>query len=416
MIFDEFLKSVIQVLGVSWWIVIPLILFFVFWEIWLFYIRRRYVNNLDWRLLEIRVPRGIEKTPKAMEQVFAAMYGAYSYGFNLKQKYWEGAVESWFSFELVGYAGGIYFYIRTPQGNRNLVESAIYSQYPDAEIREVEDYLGLIGSTVPNKAYDIWGTDLILAREDCYPIRTYSAFEEKTDEARLDPVAIITEVMSKLKEGERILIQTLIRPAGSDWVKKGEELRDKLIDRKKAQPKGIFSGAGEFGGNLLRGAFEPPVWTGAQEEKKDQFSKLLAISPGEKDIVEGIEKKISKLGFDTIVRFIFIDDREKFSQLFITAVMGAFHQFNTQNLNAFKPNKPTLTVVRKGLFKKRRVHLRKRRLYDNYILRHVKPKTSILNIEELATIFHFPSIAVEAPLLRHVPAKKGEPPPGLPVE
>lgn len=393
----------------------PLILFFIFWDFRLYYLRRKFVLSIKWVLLEIRVPRGIEKTPKAMEQVFAALRGSFSYGFSLKQKYWEGYVEHWFSLELVGHGGGVYFYIRTPDNHRNLVESAVYSQYPDAEIREAEDYSEMIGGTLPNKAYDLWGTDLILAREDPYPIRTYPAFEEKTDEARLDPIAVITEAMSRLKEGEMILIQILIRPTGDEWVKKGEELRDKVINRKKPTKKTWFDGLVEFFSNLLRAPFTTVEFGEVKKEEKQDF-RMLMLTPGEKEVLEGLEKKIAKLAFETLIRFIFIDNRESFTRAHVTAVMGAFHQFNTHNLNAFRPNKETLTVVRRGFFKKKRVYLRKRHLFDNYRLRRLAPKFSILNVEELATIFHFPSIAAEAPMLRHVPAKKGEPPPELPVE
>ena len=42
-------------------------------------------------------------------------------------------------------------------------------------------------------------------------------------------------------------------------------------------------------------------------------------------------------------------------------------------------------------------------------------KAFVLNIEELATIYHIPDIGVKSPLLPRVEAKKGEPPVGLPI-
>jgi hypothetical protein len=143
---------------------------------------------------------------------------------------------------------------------------------------------------------------------------------------------------------------------------------------------------------------------------------MFALTPGEREVIEGIEKKLAKLAFECIIRFIYVDHRESFTRSHISAVVGAFHQFNTHNLNAFRPDRSSFTVIKKGLFKKKRVYLRKRRIFDNYRLRRLPRKVSILNLEELATVHHVPSIAVEAPMLRHVPAKRGEPPAGLPVE
>ena len=40
----------------------------------------------------------------------------------------------------------------------------------------------------------------------------------------------------------------------------------------------------------------------------------------------------------------------------------------------------------------------------------------VLNIEELATIYHFPMVSVKAPLVKKTEAKRAEPPPSLPTD
>lgn len=394
----------------------PLALIFIFWEFWQYYVYVNYLRSQKWVLLEIKIPPAIEKTPKAMEQIFAAAYSVYSYGFRFWQKYWEGHLqEDFISFELVGYAGGVHFYVRTPEGYRNLIESAIYSQYPDAEIFLAQDYRELMPKTLPNEVYDIWGTDYHLAKDDAYPIRTYFYFEEAVKEKRLDPIAAITEVMSKLKEDEALWIQIFIRPTGDDWKKKGEVLRDALVGRKKpGSPPGFFEKIWLFLKNLIIAPIEHPVWP-EDQKKEEQQSRMLLLTPGEKDVIEALENKISRLGFQTNIRFIYIDKRESFTRSNVAATMSTFQQFNTQNLNSLRPNIDTLTIAR-GIFKKRKLWYRKRRLYDSYQKLMWPRKKSILNIEELATLYHFPSIVVESPLLRRVAAKKGEPPAGLPIE
>jgi len=69
----------------------------------------------------------------------------------------------------------------------------------------------------------------------------------------------------------------------------------------------------------------------------------------------------------------------------------------------------------KGLFKKSREYRKKMFLFRNYATRKKPLKEFVLNIEELATIYHFPDVGVRAPLLPRVEAKKGEPPVGLPT-
>jgi len=395
---------------------LPLALIFIFWEFWQYYIYIGYLRSQKWLLLEIKIPTMIEKDPKAMEQVFAAAYGIYSYGFRFWQKYWEGRLqEDFISFELVGYAGSVHFYIRTPDSYRNLIESAIYAQYPNAEIHLAEDYRNLMPKTLPNEVYDIWGTDYHLSKDDAYPIRTYEYFEASVKEKRLDPIAAITEVMSKLKDDEALWIQIFIRPTGDDWKKKGEALRDTLVGRKKpGSPPGFLEKIWQFFRNLVIAPIEHPVWP-EDAKREEQQTRMLLMTPGEKDIIEGLERKIGMLAFQTNIRFIYIDKRDSFTRSNVAATMSTFNQFNTQNLNSLRPNTSTFTIAR-GLFKKRKLWYRKRRLYDSYQKLMWPKRKSILNVQELATLYHFPSIVVEAPMLRHLVSKKGEPPAGLPIE
>lgn len=414
--FSEILDSIAEVFASVWWVVIPLALFFIFRDLWLAYARTEYIKSITWTLLEVKIPKNVLTTPKAMEQIFAAAHGTYSFGIRFRDKWWNGKVEDWMSFEFVGYSGGVYFYLRLPTKYRNLMESAIYAQYPDAEIHEAPtDYLDLLPATLPNEVYDLFGYDMILAREDAYPIRTYPYFEAIVEEQRLDPIAAITEVMSKLKEGEVILIQILTRPTGDAWKKKAEELIATLIGKKSAKPKGIFSYMAVFLRNLTLAAFQYPIWPDEVSKNDGPPNLLQFLTEGQKDVVKAIEQKTAKLGFETNIRFIYIDRRDSFTRSNVSAVNGAFRQFNTQNLNGFRPNMDTFPITRQP-FKARREQAKKRRLFFNYRMLMMNRKVSVLNIEELATIYHPPIVSVAAPMLRRLESRKGEPPPSLPTE
>ena len=387
-------QSIGDVFAVTGWLLAPIILLLVFLSAWLFYVRKKYLEDIKWVLLKVTPPKEIQKTPKAMEQVFAAFNSTYSFGVRFRDKYFGGKLEGWGSFELVGDASGVHFYIRVAEEARNLIESAIYAQYPNIEIEVADDYIDDLPELLPNDNYDIFGTEFVLVKDDAYPFRTYASFEKdsKVDiEERVDTIASIIEAMSRLKEGERIWIQLLVRPTNSDWKKKAEAVRDDLMGR-----------------------------------KGEEAVSFMALSKGERDVIEGIDDKASKIGFECTIRFVFIDHKDHFSRDHIAAVMGAFQHLNTMNLNSFMPNLDTMTITRgvfRDFFKKRRTYNKKRSIYSTYRSRifpgymgTISSKFSIFNVEELATLYHFPSISVGAPNVHSVEFKKGAPPTNLPTE
>jgi len=368
--------------------------------------------NMKWITMRVSVPRENMKTPLAMEQVFSAAYSTFSHGFRLSETYWDGKVEEWTSFEIAAFSSGVAFYIRTLSKFRHLFESAIYSQYPDAEIDLVEDYTTILPTVVPNNTYNLFGAEMVLATKDAYPIRTWSYWNQPLEvEERADTMAVLLETLSKLKEGEMVWFQILIRPTDGEWAKKGQKVRDKAAKRTKPEKKTSYvKKTNEFLGNLFLAPFRQPVWEEEKDEKKD-----VKLTPGESDVVKAMESKMGKLAFETGMRWMYIARNDVFNGSMISSFLSFFRQFNTFNLNSIRPNKPTLTIGRQP-FKQTEIWAKKRRLFDRYRFRSFPSKFSMLNIEELATIYHYPSSIVEAPGLSRVEAKKGTPPSTLPVE
>src|SRR6266571_253817 len=164
-VLQAFLSSLWLVWSKVWWIALPFITFFFAWDFWNLYIHYRFLVAIKWMLLEIKVPKNVLKTPKAMEQIFAAAYAPYSYGFRWLEIHWEGLLDHSMSFEIVGSAGESHFYLRLPRQYRNLMESAIYAQFPEAEITEVEDYVKLMPRIIPNKTFEVYGQEMMLKKE-----------------------------------------------------------------------------------------------------------------------------------------------------------------------------------------------------------------------------------------------------------
>jgi hypothetical protein len=412
-----FLHSLGIVWGVVWWIVIPIVSIIVFWEFWMLYINLQWLSSIKWAILEIRIPKNVLKTPKAMEQVFAAAHATHS-TFTFMEKYWKGVKDAFMSFEIVGRAGESHFYLRLPEKFRNLMESAIYAQYPEAEIIETENYVAQMPKIIPNKELDLYGGEWILASPNCYPIRTYPKFEEAVEEQRIDTTALIMENMAKLKDNEQIWIQFIIRPVSHEWKKEGEEMINKLLGIETPKKKSWLSDFQWLGftfKELLAAPFVHPDQEVKRKEEATNF-RLLLSNPSMKDVVDGIREKITKTSFETTVRFICIDRRETFKGDNVSAVVGFLKQFGTQTMNAFRPDMKTWPNV-VGLFKKRRVAWRKRLIYERYRDMSFTPfkKQSILNVEELATVYHFPIATVGTTELEKIPSRKGGPPASLPT-
>lgn len=425
---DSALKIALKIVLEYWWIIAPVALFFILKELWLNYVQTKFIDSIKWTLLEIKIPREVQKTPKAMEQVFAGFHGIYKSP-NFVEKWFEGKIQRWFSLEIISIGGNIHFLIRTPEEFRNLVEAQFYAQYPDAEIAEVEDYTAALPSNIPSKDHNVWGTELILTQKDAYPIRTYPYFFEETkEEERIDPLASLSEVLSYLSPEEHIWIQILVRPAGEKWKDDGERLVEKLIGKKVAvtkrgmvveEARGWFEAMKETLHEFFFGASTPAY---KERERKEQTleSLMLYLTPGQRDAVSAIEKNIAKLGLETVIRFVYWAKSDIFSKANTAAVIGAFKQFNTQDLNGFKSNSKIKTSIDYFL-KKRREFYRKVNILNNYKKRYFPQRKFskrgfVFNTEELATIYHLPGKIVEAEAMPRIEAKKGGPPSGLPVE
>lgn len=424
----EIIQTCINLIVSLWWVYLAAILVYIFRVSWMHYINIKYVSALKWIMLEIQIPKEESLGPKAAEQIFSGLAGTGSGG-NKLDKYIKGKVPDWFSFEIVGIDGGIHFFIRTIAKNRNLVESLVYAQYPTAIIQEAEDYAAGIPKNVPTKSYDVWGTDFILSTDQHFPIRTFPFFEDSYTKEMVDPLSSFSELFTKLKEGEGIGIQILIRASDGKWKDEAMKAVYKMIGKKVAStPKTAWEdskakAAWSFKDSLrviLKGSllqFEDCLpYPGDKKEEGVGQSLMQHLSPGEKEQVSAIEMKLSKLGFNTRIRLLYFAKKDALNVINGVAAMGMFKQFAAQNLNSFKHDSNTIVTGPDYLFTNFRKIYRKRILVDRFISRDISDEpTYILNTEELASIFHFPGIGVKAPMLPRIEAKRAEPPMTLPT-
>ncbi|MFH0856441.1 MAG: hypothetical protein V1860_00910 [bacterium] len=407
------------------WIPIVFVIIWGVWLMWIHFIQDEFVGKIKFILLAIDVPKNNEQTPKAVEQIFAHLAGAHSSP-NLVEQYWDGYVQPWFSLEIISIDGYIQFLIYAPEMYRDLVEAAIYAQYPDAEISEVEDYADKVPQSYPDKEWDIWGTELILVRPDCYPLRTYQEFEHSLSEDMKDPMAALLEMMGRLQEGEQAWIQIIINPIEQKWKEKCDNEVKKIVKEKIPEKKtavdsllnGFLGQLNSFAtsiGEIIVSAGE----TKPEKKKDEPYNIVMNLTEGERVIVKSIQEKSAKIGYQCKIRQIYVGKKEVFSkQRGVSGIFGAIKQFNTNDRNSLKPEKKVVITKINYFFKKSREAVRKTKIVNNYRKRSLGNGTSkkfIFNIEELATLWHFPMMQVKAPLIKKAEVKKVEPPFNLPT-
>lgn len=369
--------SIIQFLGkllFDWggWIIIVLVMGFFIWQ----NIRKqRWVTDSEYTLLMLEVPRNNEKRELSAEQLFASLHGILRPKQELMK---QGAIQEHISFEIAAVNQQIRFYIWAPQHLRNFIEGQVYAQYPSVNIVEVnEDYAR---QELPEN-YVAESMELKLANNDALPIRTFNSFE-------VDPLGGITAVLSKLEDpSEQAWIQIMARPVDDSWHRKGEAFIARI---RSGRGGGTGSKIQKLLGDFFIALWKPP--SGSEGSSQPE------ISDQQKAMIQAANDKIAKLGFEVKVRFVHIGNDKNLTRLRMQALFGAFKQFNDVT-NSFK-------IGKKSAGEEAINHYRARLFIE---------KGSILNIEELASLYHLPHANVETPNMVWANNKTAEPPSNLPA-
>jgi len=411
---------------------------FVLWPplafLWLSWRYEIFSGKNPQTLLEIKIPKEILKPIRSMEVVLDSIWQVMYDTADLWEKWVEGKYLMTLSFEIACTEGTPHFFIRCPKSFIHSIESAIYAQYPDVEISEVDDYTKHVPRDIPNANWDLWGASYRLERENPYPIKTYLQFEsesEALEEKRVDPLSTLLEVMAQIGRGEQLWIQinaVTVTDKEVPWVTEGEAIRDKLSRREPKTPGRQRTIIGEATDILLTGNVEGAV---LEEESKEILPPEMRLTTGERDVVGAIEKKMAKRGFHCDIRFIYLGQKDYFFKPKLRMPIAFFSNYVTQNLNGIRPiGQPHITKIKKSffplsnLFIGRRLYLRKRQMFKNYYQRkhplfpdrRQYPSSFILNTEELASLYHFPGKKpAAAPYVERLETKKGEAPSDLPT-
>lgn len=311
--------------------------------------RKREEYSIDSVLLQVSVPRNNEIKIDAMEQLFSGLT-------TLKKSGWQQKfdVQPTISFEIVAKQEDIKFYIWAPKKIKDLVERQVHGAYPDADVNEVDEYnLFTEDGKVAYKSYQ-------LGKANFYPLKNFK-------DLATDPLSGITSAMGKMGPGEAAALQIVVAPTEIEWQKEGSKF---ISDTKKNE----------------------------SDPEKAKFSVSAKT-------LEAVENKVSKPGFEAVIRVVVVAQSEDIAKSHMANIGGALAQFSS-DANNLKGRK----IHRKGAF------------MDEFLYRYLPMfnitgnHRSVLNVEELATIFHFPNRQITTPHIHWLNAKTAPAPAQIPNE
>lgn len=406
------------------WIVFLFLALWIARAVYHHHIQDKFGAKKEWILLRIVVPRATEQTVKAVENMFVNYAGTHTTP-SWTETWIQGWTQSPITVEIASIEGRVSFYVHSERRFRDLVEASIYAQYPDADIDEVEDYAKNVPGHYPDEEWDLWGTEFLpVQKTDAYPLKTYQEFEDKVSGEFKDPLAVILENFSRLGPGEQAWYQIVMVPTDQKEARaRAETLIKKMKGIKEEHKKTVLDFVAELPlavtQELANAAFGMGGGEPKKEEKKSEFPRLMQLSPGEKNVLEAVERKASKIGFMCKLRFIYVAKKPVMKKArAVHPFIGGIKQMNTMDMQALKPDTKHVGVNGNfWWFKDRRNSHRKRHLISAYRRRSSwagLPKF-LLSVEELATMWHFPIfLQVKAPSLAKTEAKKVEPPANIP--
>ncbi len=409
------LQIIWTVFAYGGWIPFVWVMWKGFLDLWLMSRQEKYAMTINYIVLSINIPRMNEQSPKAVEHMFTHIAGTYSSP-NFKEKWFMGKFTPAISFEYASLDGYTQFIVRLPIQFRDLIEASIFSQYPDAEISEIADYTKSVPHAFPDPEWDCWGTEFILSKPSAYPLRTYSDFEHALSQELKDPLSTLLETLSRLRRGEQVWIQFLVYPRDQTWIQESIKVASKMKGREIKKKPPAWQGVVEEGFSLVTGGISQIVGVGAAEkEAKKEESRVPNLSPGEKRLLENVENKMSKMGFGVKIRFVYIAKRPVFRKgPMISMVRGALGLFGSLDGNSLK-NYGAAAPKSDYFWQRWSADEKKTKIVKRFSGRSSSGAARfILNVEELASLWHFPQILVKAPLLKKVESRKVEPPFTLP--
>jgi len=252
----------------------------------------------------------------------------------------------------------------------------VQSFWSDASVERVEDY------NVFNYGGVSLGVFLKLKERFVLPLRTY-------DELNVDTFLPVLGSLSKIDElGEGAAIQVIAKFAPKKRKKEINSVIKVLQEgwtMQQVLKNDLF--------NISTSDFIRAL--GGKEKSEDQRPKI------DDENLKNVINKASKNLFEINVRIVVSAPSEKQAENLLNSLVSGFSQFNA-------PTRNELLIVRPSNLKK---------FFYNFAFRHFNEEESfVVSSNELASIFHLPTVFTDIPRIKYLKSKEAPPPPNLPSE
>lgn len=300
-----------------------------------------------------------------------------------------------FSFELVSHNKIVDFYITTPPYYKQIIEKQITSYYPDADIEIVEPY------EFHPKGNKVKGYYAYHNQDFWYPIKTYKEVEN-------DPLNSLTNIFSEMKEEETAVIQIVVRPIPDTWTETANKMGELYYKDKPISSMARIPVIGWFL-NIMKGVF---MGYEKMEVDKADDGGIVRMLQAKEDVAKRIGEKAGQSGFHTVIRLLSTAKEEKRAEEISNNMVVGLNLFRDNNSNWFQTRRLLfLDSLNDRWFLK---NFKYRFLYSKFLLGE---KKSLFSEQELASIFHFPSIKYnQSPIIRWMDYKVLPAPVELPKE
>jgi hypothetical protein len=409
---------------------LPILLYFAALRCWIWYVQSFYLAGQEAILLEVKMPREVTRSPRAMELalvVFSISSGETTW----INRAWQGGTRPFWSFEIASFGGEVHFYVWTWKGWRNTVETTLYAYYPELEIEEVEDYA--LKFNFDPKVHETYCNDWWLETYNphiagvhragpgggsnfainAYPFKTYMDFEldkDPEEEFKVDPLTHVTEILGSIRPGDQIWIQIVIRMAGKQGVfKLWGDLRKRWQETVEEEVSNV----------RLQSLVK------VSDEQKERFAPppnpRVASSWRFAELIERMERNLGKTPFEVGMRGWLVTTEPLTSNYYnamrwIWRVIG-----DPQEATHLRPRRwhPPFDYPWQD-FRNIRWNMTARRFLDAYRRRlfffspWVTP-TNIMTNEMIATLWHPLPSSSTSPGIERVHAKKVSAPHNLPT-
>ncbi|MFA6404699.1 MAG: hypothetical protein WCW03_01745 [Candidatus Paceibacterota bacterium] len=307
-----------------------------------------------------------------MEQFYAGMLSVSQNKANSDRK-----DADWFSIEIANSHGSeeVIFYVSVPSNRKELFEKQILSVFPGAHIHEHKDDYNIFSSDGVSVAS--YGH---LSKHPIYPLKPYEEFD-------VDPLNSILNSFSKInKEGEGAAIQLIIGRREDEYskecnraiekIRKGKKVKDALEETSRSMV-GTFS-------KEFMGMFKSEKTIEKQKEEESKRSQSI-----DQASIEQFTRKLKSPFISANLRIVASATTKEEAVGILNDIQSSFNQFEHGYGNRIE--------WKNGERKKLEEILERfsMRVYD-------KTEQMILNLEEVTTCIHFPSVTTHhaAPQLK----------------